>query len=113
MRQLCAGISIAGVRHLNHAHVEDHLAAPVEKTLQGGIERRKSCWGCAKGDGVRRRIDFFLLYTEDVLRQCLNVSHLGIGEPRKIDRFDFLAQKPGAIRLSIRGDQRMMRVQRD
>ena len=57
LRRLNAGVALAGVRKLDQAHLEQHLAVPVDELAHGGVEGFERLTGRAKGDGSCRWID--------------------------------------------------------
>ena len=64
------------VRELDQAHIEQHLAVPVDQFANGGVEGVHRIPGRANGDGARRGLQHRLLHIEDLLGQVAHLGHL-------------------------------------
>ena len=77
LRRLDAGIAGAGVRNLNQAHFEQHLALPVHQPTDGGVEGGERLGRRANRYGSRGRLHHRLPHIEEILGHRPQVGEIG------------------------------------
>ena len=113
LRQLDAGVALAGVGKLDHAHIEKHLVVPVEQLLHGGIECIQSILRGLDGKRFSGLLGNRLGYAKDVFSQVDDIGELRLSQAGKVKRLKLLAGVLLVVLAGVASDDDAMRIERD